>query len=182
MLAKALTFRPRSGQATVESVLTLFLVLLLFLALFGISDQIRTKLLVENAAVKCARAQAVGYNEFMLRKIARLATMPAAGKCLTPNDGGGTLSMYSRYGKIGPYLMSEYEAQANAILNFEYWGGSTTVSTSFDNPISEATVTQHRPVPFWFGVLIGGMKRKCCDRADISATAISEAHYPDYLE
>ena len=63
----------------VESILTMIVILLIFLAVFNLSDQIRAKLFVENAAVKCARARAVGYNDFMLTKIARLSTMPAAG-------------------------------------------------------------------------------------------------------
>ena len=72
-----------------ESIIAMIAILLLFLLLFNLSDGIRAKLLVENAAAKCARARAVGYNDFMLRKIARLSTMPAAGKCLTAADAGG---------------------------------------------------------------------------------------------
>jgi hypothetical protein len=86
MLRTTVAFRRRSGQAMVESILAMVVILLVFLALFNLSDQIRVKLLVENAAAKCARARAVGYNDFMLRKIARLSTMPAAGKCLTAAD------------------------------------------------------------------------------------------------
>ena len=96
MLRTTVAFRRRSGQAMVESILAMVVILLVFLALFNLSDQIRVKLLVENAAAKCARARAVGYNDFMLRKIARLSTMPAAGKSLTAADSGdGTLSLQS---------------------------------------------------------------------------------------
>ena len=167
----------------VESVLAMIVVLIVFLALFNLSDLIRTKLLVENAAAKCARARAVGYNDFMLRKIARLATMPAAGKCRTAADSGnGTLSLHSRYDRIGGYLMSEYEAQADAILDFERWReGDTSVQASSGNTPSTATVTQRRPDDFNFGVFTG----KPCDcdgKIGVSASATVEAHYPDYLQ
>ena len=169
----------------VESVIALIIILLLFLALFNLSDFTRAKLLVENAAVKCARARAVGYNDFMLRKIARLATMPAAGECLTVSDyGEGRPSYAERYYKIGDYLMSDYEAQANAILDFAYWrNGNTSVSaTGGGLPAAIATVTQRRPRLFDFGVLTGDAKPDDDDYADISATATVEAHYADYLQ
>lgn len=185
MLGATLTrHRRRSGQTMIESVLALIAILLVFLALFNLSDLIRTKLLVENAAVKCARARAVGYNDFMLRKIARLATMPVAGECLTPADSGdGKLSYAARYYRIGDYLMSGYETQANAILDFDYWQhGNTAVSASAGRSPATATVTQRRPRLFDFGVLTGGAKPNAEDHAAISATATAEAHYPDYLQ
>jgi len=167
----------------VESILAMIVILLVFLALFNLSDQIRAKLLVENAAVKCARARAVGYNDFMLRKIARLSTMPAAGECLTAADAGdGTLSLPSRYYRIGDYLMSEYEAQADAILDFEYWNnGDTYIRATSGNSPATATVTQRRPDNFNFGVFTG-LPGNREDKIDISASATTEAHYPDYLQ
>ena len=168
----------------VESTLALIVILLVFLALFNLADLIRAKLLVENAAVKCARARAVGYNDFMLRKIARLATMPAAGRCLTPSDSGiGTLSRGERYSRIGDYLMSGYEEQADAILDFEYWQGDrTSISATQGQSPASATVYQRRPKLFDFGVLVGTARADSEDTADIYATSTVEAHYPDYLQ
>lgn len=169
----------------VESVIALIIILLVFLALFNLSDFTRAKLLVENAAVKCARARAVGYNDFMLRKIARLATMPVAGECLTAADSGsGKPSYAARCYRIGDYLMSEYEAQADAILDFAYWqnGDTSITATAGGNSAATATVVQRRPRLFDFGVLTGTAKPADDDRAAISATATVEAHYPDYLQ
>lgn len=167
----------------VESILAMIVILLVFLAIFNLSDQLRAKLFVENAAIKCARARAVGYNDFMLRKIARLATMPAAGKCLTRDSGDKhPLSLNARYHKIDDYLMSEYEAQADAILDFEYWqNGNTLIRASSGNSPATATVTQLRPDDFNFSALTQREKAKC-DKVSITATATVEAHYPDYLQ
>ena len=185
MLGKALKDGWRSGQAMVESAIAMLAALLVFLALFGLSDQIRAKLLVENAAVKCARARAVGYNDFMLRKIARLATMPAAGNCLTADGAdGGAPSLKDRCSRIGAYLTSDYEAQANAILDFEYWEDGTGVSASGDGSRATATVVQRRPDKFWFGALAGAGSGSLDGGTvvPISATATVEAHYPEYLQ
>lgn len=185
MLGAALTARRRRcGQAMVETTIAMIAILIMFLALFNLTDLIRTKLLVENAAVKCARARAVGYNDFMLRKIARLATMPVAGECLTPSEyGDGPVSYAERYYRIGNYLMSDYEAQADAILDFAHWQGNfTEVSATAGNSLSTATVTQHRPRLFDFGVFTGGGRDDDDERAEISADATHESHYPDYLQ
>lgn len=173
MLGKIVTTGSRGGQAMLESIIAMIAILFLFLLLFNLSDQIRAKLLVENAAAKCARARAVGYNDFMVRKIARLSTMPAAGKCLTSADsGGGLLPLASRSHRIDDYLMSEYEAQADAILDFELWrDGKTSVHATSGNSPATATVAQRRTKVAGSG-----------DSATISATATVEAHYPDYLQ
>ena len=184
MFGKAVTFHRRSGQAMLESIIAMIAILMLFLLLFNLSDRTRAKLLVENAAAKCARARAVGYNDFMVRKIARLTTMPAAGKCLTAADAGdGTLSLQSRRNRIDDYLMSEYEAQANAILDFELWkDGSTSIHATSGNSPATATVTQRRPKIDEFENLASGKKDSDSNRAVISASATVEAHYPDYLQ
>ena len=185
MFGTALTARRRKcGQAMVETAIAMIVILIVFLALFNLADLIRVKLLVETAAVKCARARAVGYNDFMLRKIARLTTMPVAGECFTTSDNGdGKLSYAERYYRIGNYLTSEYEAQANAILDFAYWrNGDTAISASSGQSPAAATVIQRRPRLFDFGVLTTGKGTKEDDHATISASAIVEAHYPDYLQ
>lgn len=170
----------------IESIIAMIVILLLFLALFNLSDQVRAKLLVENAAAKCARARAVGYNDFMVRKIAKLSTMPAAGKCLTPSDEeGATLSTQSRSGRIDDYLMSEYEAQADAILDFDLWrDGKTFIHATSGSSPATATVVQHRPKTTGFDALIFGVKNGASDGGEtpISASATVEAHYPDYLQ
>ena len=184
MFRKTVAKRNRCGQVMVESILTMIVILLIFLAVFNLSDQIRAKLFVENAAVKCARARAVGYNDFMLTKIARLSTMPAAGKCLTlDTNDKDALSLDARYSKIDDYLMSEYEAQADAILDFEYWqNGDTYIQATSGNTPAAATVTQRRPDDFGFDVFVKKKCQTCEDKVDISATATVEAHYPDYLQ
>ena len=173
-----------------ESVIAMIVILVLFLALFNLSDQVRSKLLVENAAAKCARARAVGYNDFMIQKIARLSTMPAAGKCLTPADSEdeGTLSLHSRYGRIDDYLMSEYEAQADAVLDVDLWrDGATVISATAGNSPVTATVTQMRPLLSGLDSIAASGKTHGGDNGDekrvaVSASAVIEAHYPDYLQ
>lgn len=173
--------REKRGQAMVESVLSLVFVLLVFLALFNLSDNIRVKLLAETAAVKCARARAVGYNDFQLRKIARLTMMPASGKCLT-HDGESPLSYAGRVNRIGSYLNSNYETQANMILDFEGWrNGMLNVQASSGGELTEANVEKSRSGEFDFTPLVTG--RDCApDMVTITGSGKCETHYTDYLQ
>ncbi len=174
----------KRGQATVESIIVLIAILIVFLTVLNLGDYVRARILVENAAIKCARARAVGYNDFMLRKIARLATMPVAGECkIAGDDGSPRLSYGERYSRISSYLMSDYEAQADAILDFEHWReGNTSVEASVGNAAATATVTQRRPRLFDISLLVGGDRPDDDARDSVSATATVESHYPFYLQ
>jgi hypothetical protein len=122
----------------------------------------------------------------MIQKIARLSIMPASGKCLTPADSGeGSLSLQSRYCKIDNYLMSEYESQADAILDFDLWrDGKTSIHATSGNSPATAKVTLLRPKVTGFNALAFGTAAGDSDNSEtpISASATVEAHYPDYLQ
>lgn len=169
----------------IETAVAMVLALLVFLLLFELSDLVRAKLLAENASVKCARARAVGYNDFMLRKIARLSMMPASGKCLTQSprgDGDDVLSPGERVSRIGDYLASGYEAQADAILDYEYWrDGQTSVSSADDSARTTATVAQFRPGTTGAKAL-AGLKDDAGGETKVSASAAAEMHYKSFLQ
>lgn len=169
--------RNRRAQAMVESMLSLVVILFVFLVLFNLADDTRTKLLAETAAAKCARARAVGYNDFQLRKIARLALMPASGRCLT-EDSSRIISYSERVNRIGPYLNSEYETQSAAILDFDGWrNGGVKAEASRDPLLISSEVAKLQPSLF-----------EPPDPADdrvrtkIIGTGKCEAHYTDYLQ
>ena len=57
----------RLGQTAVETVLATLVVTVAFLFLFGLSRLLTGKILLEHAAMRVARARAVGFNDFMWR-------------------------------------------------------------------------------------------------------------------
>jgi hypothetical protein len=179
MFLKAAT--KKQGQAMVESILSLIFILLVFLLLFNLSDNIRVKLLAENAAMKCARARAVGYNDFQLRKIARLTMMPASGRCLIEEDAG-TLSYSERLNRMSSYLNSDYETQANRILDFEGWrNGGVQISASSHSDLISAEVTKLKPDNFNFTALTENSKDSD-GQVKILGESSCESHYTDYLQ
>ena len=169
----------------VESIIVLLLSLVLFFLLFDFLETSRSKIFVEYAAAKCARGRALGYNDFHITKIARIATMPVSGKCLTTDDDGTRISPHSRIERIGPYLASEYEAQANVVLDFELWREGNTVARVTDNGGEiTATVTQYRPTVFRgdFYRLINFSSPSPLGKTPIRGEAKIEPHHKLYLQ
>jgi len=107
--------RLRSGQAMVETVLAVLIVTSVFLCLFKLSHALTGKILLEHAAMRVARARAVGYNDFMCLKAARIATIPVAGKRETPQE------IISEPMTVNKYLQTLNAAYARGLLHYERW-------------------------------------------------------------
>ena len=105
----------------VETVLAVLIVTFAFLALFRLSTMLTGKILLEHAAMRVARARAVGFNDYMCRKIARVAVIPVAGRRTWPEAGTDWRDGMER-ARVGAYLASEHEAEARGILDYERWG------------------------------------------------------------
>ena len=109
----------RAGQAAVETVLAVLVVTFVFLALFRLSHMLTGKILVEYAAMRVARARAVGFNDFMCRKAARVAVIPVAGKRLWPESDSFTYA--NELARVRTYLESPDGARAAGLLDYEHW-------------------------------------------------------------
>ena len=71
----------------VETVIAVLIITFVFLGLFKLSQMLMGKIMLEHAAMRVARARAVGFNDFMCIKAGRGAGIPAAGKRVWPADG-----------------------------------------------------------------------------------------------
>lgn len=135
---------PKSGQALIESCLV---IALLAFVLFGILQVARLAVARETldyTAVAAARARIVGFNNFMIYKVARVAAIPTAGRMETPDfertTGGawGNLTPGAAWNaalranpgspqydiersRIPLYLAAEDGGRLGAILNYEEW-------------------------------------------------------------
>lgn len=129
--------RGRSGQAYLESLLA---VLVILAALFG---GLQTALLfgerivLHHAAARAARARAVGFNDWMAEKAARVAAIPVSGRLRASELGLGDAVAESGGGvalelaRIPAYLAAENHARAEWLLDYDEWhGGRFSVSES----------------------------------------------------
>jgi len=143
----------------IESVFIIILTSLVFLALFQYANLFASKIILTHAAARAARCRSVGFNEWMVMKSARVASIPAAGKRITPTFAGvdpaitaalqnnrvGDIwdlalksntrspgSMLER-GRIPDYMDSVNQPTADQLLDYEYWD---TLSVDIDEAIN----------------------------------------------
>ena len=110
----------RNGQAMIETVIAVLVITFVFLCLFKLSQQLTGKIMLEHAAMRVARARAVGFNDFMCRKAARVAVIPAAGKRVWPADGE-EFNSAMELSRISIYMNTPNGAVANAVMEYEGW-------------------------------------------------------------
>ena len=118
--------RAMPGQAMVETVLAVLIISFLFLALFRLSHMLTGKIMLEHAAMRVARARAVGMNEFMCRKAARVSVIPVAGKRLKPGPGDERKDM-SETALARMYMRTPDSSYADGLLQYENWKDLTVV-------------------------------------------------------
>jgi len=103
----------------IETVLAVLIISSIFVCLFKLSYMLTGKILTEHAAMRVARARAVGFNEFMCKKSARVAVIPAAGKRLWPEGDQFDYSM--ELARVAIYMGTPNGAVANGVLEYEGW-------------------------------------------------------------
>ncbi len=134
----------------IETVLAVLVISFLFLTLFKLSHMLTGKIMLQHAAMRVARARAVGMNEFMCIKAARVSVIPAAGKRLKPgpDDERGKMSETAL---ARMYMRTLDWSYADGLLQYENWkslsvepghGGAshTAMGTDWFNLRGEAEV------------------------------------------
>ena len=127
----------RRGQAMVETLLAVLAITALFLALFKLSHMLTGKIMLEHAAMRVARARAVGMNEFMCIKAARVAVIPVAGERLKPGKDDLLRANADEAALAQMYMRTPDSSYADGLLRYKDWdklslnpNGSGTTRTS----------------------------------------------------
>lgn len=127
----------RRGQAMVETLLAVLVITGLFLALFKLSHMLTGKIMLEHAAMRVARARAVGMNEFMCVKAARVAVIPVAGERLKPGKDDLLRANADEAALAQMYMRTPDSSYADGLLRYKDWdklslnpSGSGTTRTS----------------------------------------------------
>ena len=103
-----------------ESVIAVLIITSVFLCLFGLSHTLTGKVLVEHAAMRVARARAVGMNAFMCEKAARIAVIPVSGKRLQPG-GEDERTGIDEAAIARMYMRTPDSPHAEGLLRYERW-------------------------------------------------------------
>jgi len=139
----------QAGQALVESCIVIALVCLILSGFFQLSQLYAAKEISAHACFRGARAKTVGFNDFMVAKVVRTATIPNAGKMTFPEIYGGPLGqMAMERGMIPLYLDADW-SMLDGILQYEDWD---TISCSCPDdlgPNLQFSVAQDMPLRFF---------------------------------
>ena len=152
-----------------ETVLAVLFITMVFLMVFQVAHMATSKILLDHAAARAARARAVGFNDWMCLKSARVAMIPVAGKRTWPEDGSGDETSL-----VPIYMTTENEAMADGILEYERWG---TMDFSVRSGIgSEVESSVAVEVPRFYSHGNGDS-----DATEIAGGAKIESHFPLYM-
>ncbi|WFB35637.1 pilus assembly protein [Kiritimatiellota bacterium B12222] len=166
--------RSKSGQALLE---TFGIMMLLCMILFGMIQYVlmlTATEVIQYSADASVRARAVGFNDFMVYKVNRVASIPNAGLMTSPSSAGisnaqtqnwDTLSageafrrsiaqnpsssQYQNieYNNIPLYMDAEHWGQLGGILDYEDWDSiSRPIYTTTSGDTVGVTVTQDYPL------------------------------------
>ena len=171
----------RCGQALIESCLIMGLVCLLLMGIFQLAQLFVAREIIDFSAGRGARARTVGFNEFMVLKTLRIASIPNAGAMIFPGyRSGGPLEQYihAEMPRIPHYLQAEAR-QLGSILDYSNWSSIGLRSRFHSDDIIRFEAYQEMPILFFPNLF----KAFYADSAvPLNGTADIEAHYPLYLE
>lgn len=169
------------GQALIESCLVVGLLCLLLMGLFQLSQLYLAQEILDYAAGRGARAKAVGFNDFMVKKTVRIGAIANAGALTFPErSGGGPWAQWThRESPRIPHYLQANSWELDAILNYAQWESVRWSCPATEAPLLHFEVRQDMPLMFFsnvFKAFLIGSAVPMKGEADI------ENHYPLYLQ
>jgi hypothetical protein len=190
----------------IETSLAMFIICLIFFGLFQISQLSAAREILHHAAARGARAKTVGFNQFMIYKAIRVASIPNAGRMTVPVDfrnvdhtlrrmlttmrpGAFWDEVLSRVvpsslqqdmesARIPEYMHSINEARSNYVLDYEDWDTiSWRIPHGTASAIIDVDVSQRYPLRLPFHRAF-----YAADSVDLHGVSSIENHYPLYLD
>ena len=154
-----------------ETVLAVLFITFVFLCIFQVAHMVTTKILLDHAAARAARAKSVGFNEWMCLKSARVAMIPVAGRRIWPEDGA-----YNEASLVPIYMTTEHEAMARGILEYERWRTMDFDVDSGGGLGAEASAHVSVEVPRFYS-----RGDEDSDTIEIRGESRIESHFPFYM-
>lgn len=193
----------RSGQAILESCIVVALMSLILFGLIEIARLFMGREVLHYAATVGARAHAVGFNDFMIFKTVRVATIPVAGKLTHPTLGTVNPAVAQFQGRdpgdqwdaavrarptstqydlleasrIPLYLGAEDYGQLSPILNYEDWDQQRLSSVDDGSSLVNTSVRQDVQLKFAFHRAFWG-----ADEITEAGNVTMDSHYQLYLD
>ncbi|MDP6631176.1 MAG: TadE/TadG family type IV pilus assembly protein [Kiritimatiellia bacterium] len=196
----------RQGASLIEACLALMIICLIFLGMFQVSRALAARDTLSHSAARVARARTVGFNQWMVRKVSRVAAIPNVGQMLEPlyvnenpalqaavaEESPGTLWDWVVSGQLWPsftqaqleiariplYLGAANWAQAEFILDYENWDSIEILDDGDpSDTLLNISVGQNYPL-----TVPGSGSFYADGNVPLVGESIIENHYTLYLE
>jgi len=198
----------KHGQTLIESCVVILFICLIFLGMLEVSQMFAAKEVLHHAAVCGSRAKTVGFNNWMVKKVVRVATIPNAGKMTEPDFTHTDEDLQDMVTSLKPgevwmkvlgivpvsqqcalesarvpqYLASDNAAEADTTLSYEDW--DTIDASVVDSAVAPGTPPEiHSDVsqqyPLW--VPMHNMFY-AADTIDLKSEVYLESYYPLYID
>ncbi len=156
-----------AGQAMLESLVVLLVLLAGFFFFYDFSYGVVTRLLLNHATARVARADAVGFNEFHRAKTLRVGLIPVSGRRTVPDGDRVVAGAAGELALVRTFLQSEDWADANGILVYDRWS-RLTHRVRRRNDLCEVTTSFSVPeqMPWKLGRLFGVARVSAEDEED----------------
>ena len=169
----------------VESIIVLFFLCIVFFLVFDYARLLICHTTLDYAAARAARARAVGFNDFMVLKTARLGAMAVSGECLTRVNDDDPPSTATRVSRMCSYLQTASPSETEGILDFELWRNGN-LGWSCAEPhgdVGELTMHVWQKQPVFNSINPqGAPARDDAAMITLHGEAKIESHYPFYLK
>ncbi len=120
--------RAEGGQAILESILTMMVLLLVLLGLLQIFQLAAAKILTNYSAFRSLRSYVVGFDDYLVQRSARVAAIGASGKITSPDND--EYSSPREQFAAEEFLIPEY-LSGDRWLEYEYWLGENEYDTDY---------------------------------------------------
>lgn len=186
--------RRSSGQSLIESCIVVAVVAFVLFGLLDVSRLFVHQEILDYAATAGARAQSVGFNDFMVRKVVRVASIPNAGRLENPDyDYESGLDRSQRPGEVWDdavrstpgsaqyeversriplYLAARWEGELAPILEYERWD-----DIDLFRLVNGVVTRQDVPLIYPFARALYDE-----DEVTLRGRQIIDTHYPEYLQ
>lgn len=198
----------RAGQSLIESMIVVAITCLIFFGLFQISQLYAAKAVLSYTAAAAARSRMVGFNDFMVHKVTRAASIPNAGPIENPtiSRGGALAALVAtetpgrlwnhalrsgqpsspqyqvEQSRIPLYLGATHWGDLPAILDYENWEDIHYAEGGGSEDLILARARQDYELVWPFVRAFYAGDRVRLDSAGDDDFIIREKHYPLYLE
>ncbi len=154
-----------------ETALAVLFITVTFLVVFQIAHLVTAKILLDHAAARAARAKAVGFNDWMCLKSARVAMIPVAGRRVWPEEGE-----YDETSLVPIYMTADHEAMARGILEYERWNSMDVDIDSRGGIGADVATRVSLEVPRFYS-----RGDETSDTFGIAGESRIESHFPLYM-